>query len=655
MWSSGLLFVAVFAAAPDDGEAHALVEIPRSSGVLRAANTQDPHWERVRVSLQVNNRLDRAVHHLEVEIAMFASTVRGRDVGVSRIPGWKIRNNFGSLQVPPGVSEALYVDRPLPPQRRALAAREITYRARVIGYRLVEPRLDDALLLLQSGAPADQAAALGSFSQANARGPVITELRKGLTDLPAAPGPSDALRLLLALRASAELAAPSLVGSILLLPERVDARTWGRAIIELARRVVDGSDRTDPRLSLLPTWARNAFDIQHRVDGAVRDVVREAILRVGDRAVPALVRAAHRGRRADTRVEAAGLLHALGRSTPRQQLALPQRDDVLRVVEVFGDIGAPETVSALAELIPTRDADLRRAVLFALQRIGAPAVQPLVEALTIVEPDTRAAIVSVLDGMGPAARPQLVRHASRYGVGQTSSVAFALSEKLSALARLRRTREIQRALELGATGRYDDAFRMLDRVYAADAELYMRHAHPIATMYLRRARGLHERGNHDAAAMTLQIGASVAALPEAADLQADIQLALARGYLELGDLEQAQRALGRAEAAGDGAGEVRGLRARLLQRRAERAYREGDHGLARNLIDRASALAPLDPEVDRIRAMVFVRENVVMLIVLGLIIPATLISIAVRVRRRLQASRIARIVGDTVSAPGSSE
>ncbi len=629
---------------PSDGP---WVRLVRSEAAVDAPRNE--RWDRVRLRLEVENGLPVAIVDLQLEISLVSIP----DGGVAQaIPGWRLEESFpGDLLAAEDTSE-IVLDRPLAAQRATLPAEAIAYRPGIRGYRLAEPSLELAVRLLQSTEPADQRAALRSY----ARGPgtpedghrevrVLAEVKDFLARPPTAPEVTDAARLLLVLRAAGLLGDGQLVPALVSLPERLPARPWGQAVLELAARMVEASSRDEPRLGLLPEWSRSSFDHSHRREAVVAELVREALLRIGDPAVPALVRAARRGS-AGARALATGVLHALGRSTARTQLSLGDRRLQLEVVRALGEVGGADAVAALAELLSTRDRWVRKSALAALERIGPEAIEPLIAALSVPDVETRRATVQALVGVGRADPRGLATAARRYGLTPQAgegpeALVGRLAEHLAAAARARWAGELERGLELARQGRSDEAFRLLDRVYAADPLLYMGAAGPISEAYARRARDLLGRGNYDAAAETARIGRSVAASREADELIELAQLELARGYLALGALDRAEAALDAIP--GDPLGaEVPALRAQVLLERAELAFRSGDEGRARMLVDRARGLAPDDPRVDRLHLRVLIRENLVILIVFGFVVPAGLIALAVLVRRRLEAARLHR-------------
>jgi tetratricopeptide (TPR) repeat protein len=472
---------------------------------------------------------------------------------------------------------------------------------------------------------------------------------------------------LLALRAAGSLVDPRFVEPLLLLPERIQQKGYAPAETELAAKIVEASEPDEPRLEVLPAWARSPHPTH--TGGMVVDAAQEALVRIGDRGVPGLVEASVLAS-PNVRVLAARLLHALGRPTVRTQLAIADREARLHLIEVYGIIASIEAVSSLAELVSGSDAEARKAAITALSRIGPPAVGPLVDALGTSDQETRSAIAGVLEAIGPRGRPALIASAARYGLRvraseSVASIASQLADRLTEAAVARWTTEIVRGLELGSSGRYDEAFRVLDAAYAAQPKLYMSWAEPIARLYLRRARSLFTTGNYDAAIEALRLGQGVRALDEAAALQESAELMLARGYLEVDELDKAEEALAAVDAANKpdtaapglvGASfapialgqkkpspELRALRASLFVRRAQLALKSGDYGRARAMVVRARSLAPEVKGLIDVERRLLMFENLAILVVFGLTLPVVALTLIVALRRRANAARMERL------------
>ena len=204
---------------------------------------------------------------------------------------------------------------------------------------------------------------------------VRTRLGQGLVEaiglLPGSPKASDALRLLFAIQALGLLRDSGRVPLLLDIPDALDRVVWGRAVVELATRMVAASTPDEPRLRVLPSWAREQGAlVRVRSQDALDDAVREAILTMGDAAVPQLLAQSQLAPRPELRTRASRLLHALGRSTVRSQLALQDDAARLEAIDVMGRIGVSAPVPALLELLQDRDRAVRDHTAVALKKIG---------------------------------------------------------------------------------------------------------------------------------------------------------------------------------------------------------------------------------------------------------------------------------------------
>lgn len=645
MWAA-ILSMVVAQAAPDDGD-RPFVEILESTGAVDGpaeAGTGVPRWERVRMELSVANRLSVDVSDLDLMVAL-VSAGSAEDDARGVIPGWSFRQELDVI-VPASDQTYVRIERELPSRRTSPPADEIAYRVRITSYRMNPPDLATALRLLGSSRRSDQRAALESYDASfppPERDRLGQELAIALASLPSPPKAKDALRLLFAIRALGSLRAPRHVADLLHLPERLDREAWGRAVLDLAERIIDASASDEPRLFVLPTWARSksAF-LRVRAEDALEDAVRDAILRMGDSAVPALLLQTHEASQPAVRSRAKRLLHTMGRSTVRSQLALRDREARLAVIAVLGQISSAEPVPALVELMMTgRDRGLTEATQSALESIGPPAIEALVDALGAPRD---APVKQTLVRMS-AKHPRAIREvAARYGVTARSEPERVLVERLRHHLKTERqsrlVAEVEIALEDGRQGRFAESFDRLDRVFLADEKLYMRYAEPIAAQYLESARKLYAHGNYDAAVDTLKAGLSVRRTPEAEALLDRTRLALVRGYIDLGDLPTAVDTL---ELVRANAPERRDVEGNLLAARAFDALDRGDTQRARALLDRARRIHPDDPRLQMSDRRLMLSENLTVIIALALLIPALGLAMVLSVRRRFESARMRRI------------
>lgn len=632
---------------------HPYVEILQSSGAIDGPSESGiavPRWERVRLEMRVVNRLPVEVRDLEVEVALVSASGAKKSEALP-IPGWSLKETFDSQALPASEETYLRIQRELPARRTSPPAEEIAYRAHIMSYRLAVPDLDTAIRLLGSSHQSDQMAALKSYELGDDVDPaIISELGKQLAraigDLPEEPSASDSLRMLFAVRALGTLGDAGQIRTLLELPGLRDGREWARAVVDLATRMVGASEADEPRLRVLPSWARENSLFKVRAPDTLEDAVRDAILLMGDRAVPALLAEAHLGSVPGVRARAQRLLHALGRATMRSQLSLRDRDARLAVIEVLGTIGEAEPVPVLVEIV--RDENERKAMKeaakAAIQKIGVAGVPSLVAALGTQNDKP---ILEALQSLGPVSHKALLDAAARYGVvrepGETpEKLIERLDGHLREEQRARLVQEIERALDLGREGGYVEAFERLDRVWNQDSELYKTYAKPIAGLYLSRGERLVARGDYDAAVATLRVGQSIHRLPEAEALLLSSQLSLARGYLELDDLDRAQEVLSKADPE-LAEKETREVQAKLLATRAEQALASGDYGRARTLIDRARSLKLDDEQIRSVDRRLVFAENLAIVIVLALLIPAGVLALVITVRRRVQAARLRRL------------
>jgi tetratricopeptide (TPR) repeat protein len=639
------LLAMLAATAPDEG---GLVEIRESAGSVDGpaeAGLGAPRWERLSLELRVANRLSAQVEDLEVEVALLRAG--GQDV----IPGWTFRRTLDDAVLPPRGEADLRLEHDLPPRRASPRADELAYRARLVGYRLATPDLATALTLLGSREASDQRAALRSYEgRPGAWAGAEAELAAAL-DAPADdPGPADALRLLFAMRALGTLGATAHIGRLLELPERLEREAWGRAVRELIARITAASDADAPRRLVLPSWAGSAPAlVALRAADAVEEVAREAMVRMGDPAVPALVTAARRGRTPAARARAERALAAMGRSTLRAQLAV--RDPAVReaVIEEVGRLGSTAPVAALALLLDAPDPATRGATERALSAIGPAALPALLDAIGPAPSPGLDAAVEALVSRAPAAARVLAREAGVAERGPPAALAKALVLARRTVRARGAAEALAEALAAGRAGSFDEALARARAILAAAPALTASAAERLAAVHRARAEHLLDRGDLDVAIEAADAAARTWPSPEADALAARARLELARGLIELGDLDRAAELLTEVP---PGAAGAREAEQRLLEVRARGALEAGDLGRARRLVDRALAAGPPSASLAALERRVALSERSALVVVAAAGVALAVLGAAAALARRRKSLRLEQLARSLDEAPG---
>lgn len=632
------------------------VELLEPIGELDGTGRGPDHparWESVRLRLRLRNRLGVAVDDVRIDLSLVEGLDRRHPV-----PGWSFRDLSLDQGLGARTTSEHRLEHPLPALRNAPPAASIAFDVDLRSYRVRTPSLELAFSLLASSAPADQRAALRSLERGYPRD-VTERLREDLvhaleTAPPRAPTATDALRLLLAVRGLGSLGLASEVPLLLELPERLDAEAWGRAVLALASRMVVASRPEDPRLEVLPRWARQVSTLLLvTARDALAEATREAILSMGMDALPHLIRATGPKASAAVRARAQRLLERLGRATPTAQALSGSLEHRRAAVRALGDVGSPDAVPALVACLsgPNRVAAAARS---ALVRIGAAAIGPMAETLGRDDDGPTRALLTELGQRHPRALRAVARLYRLPADRRTrpSEIVASVAERRAWERRIRLETEIRDAIEMGAEGAYRTAQDRLDAVRQEAPTLYNRHADPIARIYLARAEQLLDRGDYAAAIEVLASGRAVRALPEIDMRLTDARVALARGFIQLGRLDEADRAL---EAAPVGTrGDVMETRVRWLEAKTQRALRLNALGEATARVAELRRLAPTRPEVRRLGRRVFLASHWLELFVAALCGLGGLGAMAIGWRRTADRRRVERLTRALDGPPPSS-
>ena len=615
-----LAAAAVTLGAAEPPEPAARLELVTTRGALDGTGAgfgDSASWETLSLELRLRNHLGVAVGDIELDVELLAGAETPKP-----IPGWRFSAVPLDLTLDAGSERRVELRRRLPDLRRPPRAEDVSYKVRIHAYRVMRPGLGLAFRLLGSAAPSDQRAALRMFLPGPGIGPEARErLRRDLSatlrTLPEEPTATDALRMLLAIRAIGTLGLDEEVDLLLSLPDRTDKEAWGRAVLELASRMVVASQPDDPRLDVLPRWARRvATLLQVTARDALLEATREAVARIGEAALPALVRATGPDRPEAVRARARALLERLGRATPRSQVLFGDLEVRARTMRALAAIGATEAVPALVEALAGPE-EAAFAARRALLTLGASAVGPVAETLGRSDDGPRRTLLTELGRRHPGALRAVARlyRVEGWRRRRPEEIVAAISDRRAWERSIRVETRIREAIELGAEGAFRSALERIEGVRKEDPERYAFHADPIARLHLARAEQLLERGDYRAALDVLDVGRRLRALPEIEMRTTDARAALASGFLRLGELAQAETELERAPVTGRA--DVVELRARLLEAKARAALEAGDLFRARIHVRQARSLEPERVSLRLLERRIFLAEHFVEAIVLG--------------------------------------
>jgi tetratricopeptide (TPR) repeat protein len=625
-------------ASPDSTDAvdPAFVQIVSSQGevIQRPPRPLGQHF--LNLQLQITSRLDVPTYDFELEVVLL---YEGREV-----PGWRLTRRYEQTSLPA-----------LGRARRNLMLKKIQYRVRLIRYRLKHPNFSLMVRVLESPQAADQAAALFSLSphpsetvdqahRDHIQKLAIAELRRHTHP----PSARDALRLLLVLRASKDLALVELLKPILVWFSTQDKKAWGRAIIDLASRLVSDSTRHEARLDLLPAWARSSLAHDHRIPRALQDLVFSCFMTQGDPLVPDLFLLAYREPDSPVAPIALKLLESMGRDRPARQLALEKKVDQVRMIQLMGEVHHISAIDELVLRLESSDLSIVTASVIALRSIGVESVPALIHSLARDHPQAiRLAKNSLVDilKLQPSLRNQLAQdfQIPDLNHGDPSLFVERIAKRQQDRWRRAMAMEIDQAILEAESNSMTDGLRRLERLFEKSPQLYLHRAERIAKLYLSHAEKLSQVGNWDEAKAAAWSGLQLSDSAPARMLCARIGMSLAEGLVKIGQLDQAQSELGQIDPAAADLGRYTQLRLSIRMNRASLSLARGDYARARLQTDRAHSLEPHSDAVQALYTKLFVLENVVPLSILSVLLFALILALLLRLRLAYTRRRFVRI------------
>ena len=613
-------------------------------------------WDTVTCELTVRSDLDRTVRDVQMElvlgreapVALQRQRVRGADgadeeggegdgdaAAMVAVPGWRFRVLLDEL--PPRAVRPVPCRGTLPPLEqvdRPDSPSQLTFQARVLGYRVPRLTLERALELVQRGTPADQRAALLGYGEEVAGDARAFDEQLLLGMLGALPG-REARQVQRLHRAATR---------------PVQGRQAPRSALEFAfllracRRIggqptLEGLIMNEQRLGETAPALPPRLDVAHPPENAdllpaagFAAAVHEVIIDVARHNIAGLYLLLHPPPPPTPPpppiiTEAARLLAAAeGLDEPDAWLeaaaALPpdvpqfdpdtDREGRLPIVPIMAKYGGPEVMPALARALDAEELPLREEAARALARRGAAGVALLVPALDSEDERRRGPVSAALSSLEGEAGAMLVALARARGavieVGATGVETVAALERAMADERRRAVEaQLSRAEELAARDGADPAVgRALDEARALSPRSFTGLRERVARVAVAIYRARAAAGRPDAH-QPLDDVARLGPIAgnEFAEAVRDLRIADARA-LAPRDLEAALRLLAPSDTRPAQNDATRAVAQELTLDGLDRALDGRDRPRAAALLDRARSLgapdAALAPRARRLRA-----------------------------------------------------
>jgi tetratricopeptide (TPR) repeat protein len=338
----------------------------------------------------------------------------------------------------------------------------------------------------------------------------------------------------------------------------------------------------------------------------------------------------------------------MGRQSSRQQLALEELPYLLQMIDLFGRTKSTEATESLIKLLQSPIQEVQMAAMSALERIGDGAGTSLVKSIARGRYLGNSLARTLLKKICQANKTLKTDLAATYTVKDHESLSLNdFLDRLIAQARSQISRqiefEIEGAFQQIARNRYRAAFIRLDKIYSKNPVIYMKSADRISRAYFEYGRKLYTSGNYDEAKKIMLNALQVRDNAKARELLALIKLALAEGYVELGQREKAQAELKKIDAPAIELERLNKLRIRIYTENAGMAIAEGNYVRARHQLDRAFGIDPNVQGLHRKYATIFMYENLVPIGVLTGLFLALLTAIFIRVRQSFDRQKFVRI------------
>ncbi|MEE2901305.1 MAG: tetratricopeptide repeat protein, partial [Myxococcota bacterium] len=539
-----LIFATLFAQTPP--EAVPFVSILSSEGRVIQQETSIPPTFTAELEVEIQNNLALPVDRVELEIRLQYEN--------TEIPGWRITRRFDRKEIAANSRTFLSIKKSLPPQRRQFALHKIQYQVNIIRYRLKRFKLDTLVRLIQSPFLYDQSAALVSLDLVSLDHREIIrthlakeELERFFASKLIRPDPRVALELLVALRAVAALKIAEMIEPAFIWYSLQNQEEWGMTLIDLVQRVRRDSHSDERRLGIIPEWAKSTLSQDHRANTVLRELLTSCVLRLSDSAIPQLVLTKYQSPSKTAQRFASDILLLLGRQSAKEQFAMTDPVSLIEMVKVAEKIQTRPYIDGVISLLSNGHQEVRKVSKQTLIRVSEQAILPLAQTYlgsTTVDFREKELIKEILKR-----KPSL-----RFMVTEKVGLAAIKDEKLDQFIERLRDKlkdnhdskandSIRSAFEAFDAQEYEQSVRKLDTILHSSPKLVREKSDRIIDVYMKYAQVLYDSGDFDQAKQILSRVFLLEGSNRGIALLEKTSLALAEGYVALGQPRRAYEEL----------------------------------------------------------------------------------------------------------------
>ena len=627
-------------------ETEPYVLIASSEGRVIQQKTSGPSAYTAELEIEIENNLSLPIDRLELEIRLQYED--------TEIPGWRILRRFDRHEITAEGRSFLRIKRTLPAQRRNFALNKIQYRVDIVRYRLKRLRLDTVVRLIQSPFLSDQSAALVSldFISSDPREKIRTQLAKEELDdffvsKAIRPDPRVALELLIALRAIAALKIAEMIEPILVWYSLQNQEQWGINLIDLVQRVRRDSHSDERRLSIVPQWAKSTLSQDHRSNTVLRELLVSCVLSLSDLAIPQLVLTKFQSRNQTARQFASEILLLLGRQSAKEQFAMNDSGSLLHMIKVAEKINTRPYIDGIISLLASQDGDINRASKQALGRMSEQAIVPLVQTFTKSNAWSfreKSLLVEILRTKPPLRKVVAQEFGLEFIQDESLEIFISrLEERLKDTQDSKASESIRAAFQDFQAKHYEKSVRTLDSLLHSNPKLLRQKSEQITNVYLEYAEVLYDSGDYDQAKKLLSRVFLFAESQRAMILLEKTSLALAKGYLALGQHRRAYDELRELPSALAETHQLRELKTQILMAFLDTEISQSNFSRARSYIRHIETLGSSPSGLNRRKVLLIVLENLISVGVFLALLTGALLAVVIRVRSQFHRNKLASL------------
>ncbi|MEE2902284.1 MAG: hypothetical protein VYC39_08140, partial [Myxococcota bacterium] len=419
----------------------------------------------------------------------------------------------------------------------------------------------------------------------------------------------------------------------------------GMTLIDLVQRVRRDSHSDERRLGIIPEWAKSTLSQDHRANTVLRELLISCVLRLSDLAIPQLVLTKYQSPSKTAQRFAGDILLLLGRQSAKEQFAMTDPVSLIEMVKVAEKIQTRPYIDGVISLLSNGHQEVSQVSKQTLIRVSEQAILPLAQ--TYLRSTTghfrEKELIKEILRRKPSLRVTVTEEVGLAAIKNEKLDQFIdrLRDKLKENHDNKANESIRSAFKAFDAQQYEQSVRKLDTILHSSPELVRRESERIIDVYLKYAQILYESGDFDQAKQILLKVFLFEGSNRGIALLEKTSLALAEGYVALGQPRRAYEELRGLPSQLGKSHPLKGIKTKILMSFLDTEIAQSNFSRARQYIRHIESLGPPPAELTRRKILIVVVENLVSVGVFLALLVGALLAVVIRVRSQIHRRKLA--------------